>query len=122
MTPGLWSYGVAGVVAAAVTWLLVPVTQRLATRVGAVAAPDERRVHQRPTPTLGGAAMLAGFLAAVTAAAWVLPGFDAVFESPREITGVVLAAVVMYGVGFIDRKSTRLNSSHVALSRMPSSA
>ena len=102
MTTGLWSNGVVAVVAATVTWLLVPLTQRLAARVGAVVAPDERRVHRRPTPTLGGAAMLAGFLAAVAAAAWVLPGFDAVFESPREITGVVLAAVVMYGVGFID--------------------
>ena len=28
----------------------------------------------------------------------------------------------IYIPGFIDRKSTRLNSSHVALSRMPSSA
>ena len=32
------------------------------------------------------------------------------------------AAVMMCGVRFIDRKSTRLNSSHPTTSRMPSSA
>ena len=102
MTPSLWVYGAVGAVAAVVTWLLVPLTQRLAARVGAVVAPDERRVHQWPTPTLGGAAMLGGFIAAVAAARWLVDGFDAVFDSPREILGIVIAAVVIYGVGFID--------------------
>ncbi len=102
MTPTLWGYGLTGAVAAVVTWLLVPATQRLAQRVGAVVAPDERRVHRWPTPTLGGAAMLVGFLAAVLVAAVVLPGYDSVFDHPREIIGIVVAAVVVYGVGFID--------------------
>ncbi len=102
MTPSLWVYALTGLIAALVTWLLVPLTQRLAMRVGAVVAPDERRVHRWPTPTLGGAAMLAGFVAAVMAAGWLLPGFDEVFNHPREVIGIVLAAVVMYGVGFID--------------------
>ncbi len=102
MTPTLWGYGFAGAVAAVVTWLLVPATIRLANRFGAVVAPDERRVHRWPTPTLGGAAMLGGFLASVLASAWVLPGYGAVFKHPREIIGIVVAAVVIYGVGFID--------------------
>ena len=33
-----------------------------------------------------------------------------------------VAAQVVSGIGFIDRKSTRLNSSHYQQSRMPSSA
>jgi UDP-GlcNAc:undecaprenyl-phosphate GlcNAc-1-phosphate transferase len=65
-------------------------------------APDARRVHQRPTPTLGGAAMLVGFVGAVSSARWLLNGFEEVFASPREIIGIVAAALVMYGVGFID--------------------
>ena len=35
---------------------------------------------------------------------------------------VMLGLLAEKGYGFTDRKSTRLNSSHVALSRMPSSA
>ncbi|MGE0726592.1 MAG: MraY family glycosyltransferase [Acidimicrobiia bacterium] len=102
MTASLWVYGAVGAVAAVVTWLLVPLTQRLAAKVGAVVEPDERRIHRWPTPTLGGAAMLGGFIAAVAAARWVFGGFEALFDSPREILGIVIAAVVIYGVGFID--------------------
>ena len=43
------------VVAALVTWLLTPAVRRVAIRLGAVVSPDARRVHERPTPTLGGA-------------------------------------------------------------------
>ncbi len=100
--PALWVSFATAAVAAVVTWLLVPLTQRLAVRVGAVVAPDERRVHRWPTPTLGGLAMLAGFVAAVAAAGWLLPGYEPIFDNPREITGIVVAAAVMYGVGFID--------------------
>ena len=35
---------------------------------------------------------------------------------------IILSATMPLPVASIDRKSTRLNSSHVALSRMPSSA
>lgn len=101
MRPSLASYSLVAGVACVVTWLTVPLTRRLAARVGAVVAPDERRVHRWPTPTLGGAAMLVGFLAAV-ATARLLPGFDTMFQSSREIGGVVVAAVVIYAVGFID--------------------
>ena len=54
-------------VAAVVTWLLTPTVRRVAIRLGAVVSPDNRRVHERPTPTLGGAAMYGGFLAAMAA-------------------------------------------------------
>ena len=39
--------------------------RRLAIRWGAVVKPDERRVHERPTPTLGGVAMFIAFLVAM---------------------------------------------------------
>ena len=48
--------------AALVTLLTTPLFRRLSFRVGAVQAPDERRVHTRPTALLGGAAILVGFL------------------------------------------------------------
>ena len=36
--------------------------------------------------------------------------------------GRILSGSIMVGLGILDRKSTRLNSSHIPLSRMPSSA
>ena len=101
MRPSLGSYALVGLVAAVVTWALVPFSRWLALRLGAVVAPDERRVHRWPTPTLGGMAMLGGLLAAIASAS-VLDGFGAMFDSSSEITGIVAAAVVMYAVGFID--------------------
>ncbi|MCA1690667.1 MAG: glycosyltransferase family 4 protein [Acidimicrobiales bacterium] len=97
----LFSYGIVFTVAVAVTYVLTPGVWRLAIRIGAVVKPDERRVHQRPTPTMGGVAMLAGFLAAM-AVAYQLPDFRPVFENSSEPLGLVLAAVVILGLGLLD--------------------
>ena len=39
----------------------------------------------------------------------------------KKMAGVFLALAIL-GIGLLDRKSTRLNSSHASKSRMPSSA
>ncbi len=52
-------------VAAGVTAALTPPLIRLSLRAGWVAQPGARHVHQRPTPTVGGLAMIAGFAAAL---------------------------------------------------------
>ena len=52
--------------ASAVTCAAVPLSMWLARRVGAVDRPDaERRIHDEPTPRLGGIAMFAGFAIAL---------------------------------------------------------
>jgi UDP-GlcNAc:undecaprenyl-phosphate GlcNAc-1-phosphate transferase len=56
----LYAFALAFVIA----WLLVPLTKRLAWRIGAIDYPGERSIHQQPTPRLGGLAMLVGVLAA----------------------------------------------------------
>jgi UDP-GlcNAc:undecaprenyl-phosphate GlcNAc-1-phosphate transferase len=88
-------------VAVATTLLTTPLVRRLAVRVGAVVAPDERRVHARPTPTLGGFAMYLGFLAAMGAATRI-DQFDPVFSTSSEAIGVVLGATIMFIVGVVD--------------------
>jgi len=89
------------VVAGLVTWLLTPTVRRLAIRLGAVVSPDARRVHERPTPTLGGAAMYGGFLAAMATAS-VLPQFRSVFRGTSEPLGLLIGATVMFAVGALD--------------------
>ena len=55
----LWAFLLAGVVALALT----PAAAALAHRVGAIDLPRERGLNDKPTPSLGGLAILAGVLA-----------------------------------------------------------
>jgi UDP-GlcNAc:undecaprenyl-phosphate GlcNAc-1-phosphate transferase len=50
--------------AGALAFALVPLTKRLALRLGAIDYPNERSLHVVPTPKLGGLAILVGVLAA----------------------------------------------------------
>lgn len=95
------AYLVVLAVALGTTLGLTPLVERLARRHGAVVAPDERRVHKRPTPTLGGLAMLGGFLAAMLVA-WGLDDLDPLFESSTAPIGIVIAALVIFLVGMVD--------------------
>lgn len=76
-------------------------TRRLAFRINAIVEPDERRVHQRPTATIGGIAMYFGFLAAL-GTAFVLPEFRGLFRGSSELLGVLIAGTVMFLVGLVD--------------------
>ncbi len=96
----LAAYGVVFGVAAVVTFLLTPIVWRVARRSGAVVVPDERRIHLRPTPTLGGIAMLGGLLAALAVASRLRP-LRSVFSSSEPI-GLALAAAVILAVGLLD--------------------
>ena len=99
--PPLSAYAIVFAVAGLVTVGATPLIRLLAEREGWVAAPDERKVHEDPTATVGGIAMLAGVLAAIAVAA-LMSDFDEIFASGTEMTGVVVAAVVIFGVGVID--------------------
>ncbi len=88
-------------VAALGTYGLTFVVRRLAPRVGAVVQPGSRRVHDRPTPTVGGAAMFLAFLAAMVVASQ-LPRFKPIFQNSSEPLGIVLGASIIFMVGLID--------------------
>jgi len=88
-------------VAALTTFLLAFVVRRVAVRIGAISVPGARSVHERATPTLGGAAMFGGFLVAMAVASQV-PQFHEMFDSAVEPIGVMVAAAVMFVVGAVD--------------------
>jgi len=94
------SYGLVFAVAALATFALTPAVWRVSVRWGAVVKPDERRIHERPTPTLGGVAMLVALLVAL-GVAWLLPAFRPVFES-SEPFGLAIAAIVILAIGMLD--------------------
>jgi UDP-GlcNAc:undecaprenyl-phosphate/decaprenyl-phosphate GlcNAc-1-phosphate transferase len=98
MGPYLLVAGIAAVTTAALTPLVI----RLVRRVGAVDVPaDPRKVHKEPVPTMGGLAMIAGFLVAFGVASR-LPVFDEVFASTSEPLGLVLGVVAIGLLGVVD--------------------
>jgi UDP-GlcNAc:undecaprenyl-phosphate GlcNAc-1-phosphate transferase len=91
-----------GVVAAVVTAAGTPLVVRLAHRVGAVDVPsDPRKVHTDPVPTLGGIAMILGFVVALGVAA-LLPDFREVFTSTSEPMGLLIGVGLIGVLGILD--------------------
>jgi UDP-GlcNAc:undecaprenyl-phosphate GlcNAc-1-phosphate transferase len=99
--PDLGSFLLIGAVAALVTFVTTPLVGILARHQGWVYLPNDRTVHQSPLPDVGGMAMYVGLLAAMLTA-WLLDAFDVMFASNSEPIGVLIAATIIYVVGFID--------------------
>lgn len=99
--PRSTDYGVVFGAAFLVTLVATPLCGMLARRVGAMAQPDERRVHTIPTPYFGGLAMLLGFGAALTVARQ-MDAFGPVFDGSSIPLGVMVGAILICGVGTID--------------------
>ncbi len=101
MSPDSWADTLVIASAALATFVFTELARRFAWKVGAVVRPDERRVHLRPTPTLGGIAMFGGLLVAV-AVAWANGRFTEVFADPVPLIGIVGAAAIIHVVGVVD--------------------
>ena len=78
--------------AGATVWALVPATESLATRIGAMDIPNERSLHEIPTPKLGGLAVLAA----------VLVGGTIFLPWDEETRSILAGAIVITVVGVID--------------------
>ena len=85
------------IVAAVLALLLVPASEWIARRIGAIDIPNERSLHVKPTPKLGGLAILVGVL---VAGILFLPLGD----GPRgdETRAILMGAVAIAAVGVID--------------------
>jgi UDP-GlcNAc:undecaprenyl-phosphate/decaprenyl-phosphate GlcNAc-1-phosphate transferase len=84
--------GLAFLVAGLLTLLLVPLTKRLALRVGAIDYPSERKLHTVPTAKLGGLGILGGVL--VAGLIWL--------PSDTESHSILIGAVAIAWVGVLD--------------------
>lgn len=89
--------------AAAVTYLLTPLVERLARSWGIMAPVRDRDVHDTPTPRLGGLAMLGGLLAGLLLAS-KLPNMSSVFEGGQTPIALLSGVFVIVALGIIDDK------------------
>jgi len=83
----------AALVAGTVTFMLTPITARVAVRVRAVDQPRDRGLSDRPTPLLGGIAIFAGV--AVAMLLWLLGG-------SHQWTVILWGALIITIVGAVD--------------------
>lgn len=97
--PGWWAF----LLATALAWLLVPPVRLLAIRWGIVVEPtEERRVHERTTPLLGGVAMLGALVtASIVFVDWQRVGGLALMNQ-RQLVITLLCAVAICLLGAVD--------------------
>jgi len=86
---------------AGVTFVATPLVRLGAIRAKAIDYPSERKVHARPTPTLGGLAMLLGILVGFGVAR-LTPALAPAFRFSSELQGALFAALVACALGVVD--------------------
>lgn len=80
-------------IAFAISLAATPFVINLAHKIGAVDVPDnERRVHKKPIPRLGGLAIFYGFLVALLCFAKI----------DQQLKGILIGSLIIVGVGIID--------------------
>ena len=89
------------ILAAAITYLMVPALRRLALKMGAVSQVRARDVNTIPIPRLGGVAMYLGLLLSLLVASQI-PYLYWVFRPGSGVWGVLIGAGLMCLVGALD--------------------
>ena len=80
-------------VALLISFSLTPLVMRLAHRVGAIDIPkDERRMHNKPIPRLGGLAIFLGCVVSILLFA----------ELTTQLRGILIGATIIVSVGIVD--------------------
>jgi UDP-GlcNAc:undecaprenyl-phosphate GlcNAc-1-phosphate transferase len=90
-------------IAAAVTYLLVPLVRRFAIRIGAAPEIRDRDVHTTPTPRLGGLAMYGGLVVGLLVAGNLTNTGDAMAAYDGDpILALIVAGGLIAVTGFLD--------------------
>ncbi len=76
---------------------LTPVARTLALRLGAVDIPEDRKIHEKTTPTLGGVAIYASIMIGIGVYMLV-----AEYNISSDMLGIILGATVIFAFGVVD--------------------
>lgn len=88
---------------AGVTFVVTPIVARLAISLGIVDRPDERKLHKKPTPRMGGLAVFAGLVAGSLAYGFIR-GWGSHFKlfSKEAHLPVLMPCVIVFVIGMAD--------------------
>jgi UDP-GlcNAc:undecaprenyl-phosphate GlcNAc-1-phosphate transferase len=90
-------------VSAATCAALVPFVRRAAVGLGAIDRPDARRVHDRPTPRMGGVAIFGAFVATLGLAAALGETIEGASRwNPRGALAFAMGATIVFAAGVLD--------------------
>jgi len=103
---GAISLLIACLIAMIISWLGTPLVLKLAERVGAIDRPNERKVHIRPIPRLGGVAVFAAFSMALGIGVFVHPELQSSWATQREGITFYVALLAMFLLGIWDDMRT----------------
>src|SRR4051812_12608039 len=98
---GVIPYLVVFAAAAVAAFAATPLVRRFSIRINAIDQPSDRKVHPKPTPTLGGLAIFFGVIVAI-GLSHVMPAFDAMYRSSSETTAAIVGGLVIVAVGVYD--------------------
>ncbi len=82
-------------------FVVTPVVRRVSILVGAIDRPSDRKVHPKPTPTLGGVALFVAVLAGM-AVSHSMPYFGKLFQSSLEPLAALVGGGVVVLLGAVD--------------------
>lgn len=86
------TYFLAFIIALIAVYILTPLVMKFAVKTGAMDQPDQRKVHKKPIPRLGGLAIYLAFMIALCSTV----------EINREILGLILGGSFIALIGIID--------------------
>lgn len=86
------SYAVCFLIALLASYILTPMAIKLAVKIGAMDAPDARKVHREPIPRMGGLAIYLAFVAAVLVSV----------PMSQQVMGLLIGGTVIVAVGILD--------------------
>ncbi len=90
-----------------------PIVRRVSILVGAIDRPSDRKVHPKPTPTLGGVAIFVSLLVGMVVS-HSLPYFDKLHQTSSEPLAALVGGAVVVLIGIVD--DVRGTSAPVKLS------
>lgn len=88
MTVYVWAF----VIALIVTYICTPLVRMLAVKIGAIDAPDARKVHQVSIPRLGGLAIYIGYMVSLLYSV----------KDISSVKGLLIGSVILVAVGIWD--------------------
>ena len=97
----MFGYLIVAVATALVAFAATPLARRASLKFGWIDKPNDRKVHPKPTPTMGGSAIVLA-VAVGMGVAYLMPQFREVFNLSSEPVAAVVGAVFMFFVGAYD--------------------
>ena len=95
------SYLLVFAVSAGVTFLATPLVRQVSLRVGWIDRPSDRKIHPRPTPTVGGLAIYLGVAAGLVATRFV-PFLADLYETSSDLDAAAVAGTLIVALGVVD--------------------